>query len=109
MGYEPVLLAVAEAVIFFLVYKTPNLGMKYAPAITGYIAFLFTVSYLISQEYISQKLIFPSTIIGIIAILAIYRAANKKILRTKEINQILSSIGIVLAIMMPILLALFTA
>jgi len=109
MGYEPVILAVAEAVLFAIVYRTPNLGMKYAPAITGYTAFLLTVSYLISEEYISPKLTFPSTIIGLIAIIAIYLAANKKILRTYDFFKILSSIGIVLAIMMPILLALFTA
>nr|AAU83259.1 hypothetical protein GZ27B6_21 [uncultured archaeon GZfos27B6] len=109
MGYEPVLLAVAEAVIFFLLYKTPNLGIKYATAITGYTALLLTVSYLVTQGYIFQKSIFPLTIIGVIAILAIYLAANKKILRINEIIQILGSIGIVLAIIMPILLALFTA
>lgn len=80
MGYEPVLLAVAEAVIFFLLYRTPNLGIKYAPAITGYTALLLTVSYLVSEGYISPKSIFPLTIIGVIAILTIYFAANKTIL-----------------------------
>jgi len=110
MGYELFTVAIIELIIFIIVYRTPKLGKKYAPAVTGFAGFLVTFGGLfISQGYIPPQYSLIIIGVGLFGILAVYLVASNFIIRVgplKDFFKYLTTVGWVLAIIMPILYAI---
>ena len=109
MGYELFTVAIIELIIFLIIYNTPKLGKKYAPAVTGFAGFLVTFGLFVSQGYIPPQYSHIIIGLGLIGILAVYLVAYNFRTRVgpfKDVFKYLTTVGWVLAIIMPILYAI---
>lgn len=109
VNLQVLFVAIIEVVIYLIMSRSQGWGKRYAPSAAGYVGFLITMSTFISSGIISTIYLTYIILIGLGGLLVIYMVATNFRARVgplRDLYKSLVTIGLILAIISPIIYAL---